>query len=62
MEGACGAYHEGVPLTGEDLDGINRQCVVVNAIDLNNCHVVAINGERVIGIARDGYKTETISK
>ena len=55
-------YHEGIALTGEDLDRVNGQCLCVDAIDFDDGHGMVIDGENVVRVAGDGDQTETVAR
>ena len=54
-------YHEGITLSGEDLDRVNGQCLCVDAIDFDDGHGMVIDGENVVGVAGDRDQTESIT-
>ena len=37
--------------TGEDIQGVYSNRIGLNAIRLNNCHIVAVDGEQEVAIA-----------
>ena len=56
-----GTYHEGITLSGEDLDRVNGQCLCVDAIDFDDGHGMVIDGENVVRVAGDRDQTESIT-
>lgn len=56
-----GTYHEGITLTGEDLDRVNGQRLCVDAIDFDDGHGVVIDRENVVRVAGDRDQTESIT-
>ncbi len=54
-------YDERIPLGGEDLDRIDRDRVMVHAVDLDDPHVMVVDGERVVRVARNVDQPHTIS-
>ena len=54
-------YDEGVPLSSENLDLIYSQRLVVDSVDLDNCHIVVVDAELPVGIARNRDKTEPVA-
>jgi hypothetical protein len=48
-------------LTRKNLDVVDRVSLRVDAIDLDDGHVVAVDGENVVGVARDGNDAETVA-
>ena len=57
-----GTYHEGITLSGEDLDRVNGQCLRVDAIDFDYGHGMVIDVENVVRVAGDGDQTETVAR
>ena len=57
-----GTYHEGITLSGEDLDRVNGQCLCVDAIDFDYGHGMVIDRENVVRIAGDRDQTESIAR
>lgn len=55
-------YDEGVTLAGVDLDGVDREGLVVDGVGLDDGHVVAVNGEDIVGVARQREKTHTVAE
>lgn len=53
--------NERVPLAGEDVDRVNLELLVVDAVNFNDGHIVIINREREVGVAGDGNKTEAVT-
>jgi hypothetical protein len=47
--------------TRKDLDVVDEVWLGVDTINLNDGHVVMIDGEYVVRIARDGDDAETVS-
>ena len=56
-----GTYNKGVPLPGEDLDRVDDDRLVVDRISLNDRHVVPVDREREVRVARHRDKTETVT-
>ena len=54
-------YDEGVPLACEDLDGVDGERLVVDRVDLDDGHVVAVDGEREVRVARHGDEAEAVA-
>lgn len=54
-------YNEGITLASKDLDGIDLEGLAVNTIDFNNGHVMIVDGEDMVGLAREGHETETVT-
>lgn len=54
-------YHEGIPLTNEDLNRVDCDWIVIDSVSLNNRHIMSINRECKIGVTRDRDETETVS-
>ena len=56
-----GATHnEGIPLASKDLDRVDGVGFVIDSIDLNDSHVVAVDGECVVRITRQTNQAEAI--
>lgn len=55
-------YDEGVTLAGVDLDGVDREGLVVDSVGLDDGHVVAVDGEDIVGVAREREKTHTVAE
>ncbi len=56
-----GTYNERVPLTGENLDRVHGDGFDVDAVDLDNGEVVALNGKDMVGIAREREQAEAVA-
>ena len=53
-------YDEGITLASEDLDGVDSVRMAVRPFHLNDRHVVSVDGEHPIWIARDADQPEAI--
>jgi len=54
--------HDGITLSGEYLEGVNGKRLVVDTVDLDDCHAVAVDAEDKIGVAADCDESEPITK
>ena len=54
-------YDERVPLASKDLDRVDSDGLVVHAVSLNDSHVVAVDREGVVGVARQRNKAEAVT-
>ncbi len=61
VHGLVSRQDERVPLAGEDLDLVNREGSVADSVHLDDVQVVAVDGEREVGIARHRDKAETVA-
>ena len=52
---------EGISLASEYLNLVHNEWLSADTVNLDDGQVVAVNGECVVGIARDGYQTETVT-
>ena len=48
-------------LTGEDLNLVNAQGLGADRVRLDDGHIVTINREREVRVARDGDKAEAVA-
>ena len=61
IDGLGGGEDERVALPGEDLDGIDGERLVVDRVDLDDGHVVAVDGEGEVRVAGHGYEAEAVA-
>lgn len=54
-------YNDGVSLTGKDLKLVDLKRIAVDTVHLDDCHIVAIDGESVIRVACNIDQTEAIA-
>lgn len=54
-------YDERVALTREDLDGVHYQRLVTDRVGLDDRHIVPVNREREVRVARNGNKAEAVA-
>ena len=54
------AYNERVSLPGVDLNRVDHKRVDIDAIRLDNGHVVPVNGEREVRVTRNADKPHTV--
>ena len=45
----------------ENLDGVYNMRLMVHAVNFDDSHVMAINGEDVVGVAREADQAEPIA-
>ena len=56
-----GSENKRVALTSVDLDGVDGKGLVVDGVDFNDSHVVTVDGEGEVGVARDGNEAEAVT-
>ena len=61
VDGLVGGEDERVALACVDLDLVNGEGLVVDRVDLDDRHVVAVDRERVVGVARERGETEAVT-
>ncbi len=52
---------EGVPLPGEDLDGVDDERLGVDAIGFDDGEVVGVDGEYPVWVAGGGHEAEAVA-
>ena len=57
-----GAYNERVTLTSVDLDRVDNDRLVVDRVSLNDRHVVPVDREGEVRVARHRNKAETVTR
>lgn len=60
-EADVNTYNEGITLTGEYLNSISYDRLVVDAIRLNDGECMAVDLEKIVGVARNIDEAETVS-
>ena len=60
-DGLVGGEDERVALAGEDPDGVDRERLVVDGVGLNDGHVVAVDGELEVRVARHRDEAEAVA-
>ena len=59
---ARNTYHERVPLSRENLDGVHRDRLRLNPVRLDDGQVMAVDAEDVVRVARQRDKAEAVPK
>lgn len=58
----AGTHDKGVTLSCEYLDGVDGERLGVHAVSFDDCHVVLIDAEDVVWIARHGHEAEPVTR
>ena len=61
VNGLVRVEDEGISLASEYLNLIHNQRLSVDTVNLDNCQVMAVDRECVVGVTGDGYQTETVT-
>lgn len=61
VDGLVGVEHEGIPLSSEDLDRVNRQRLRIDTISFDDRHSMSVNAKLIVRVTRNADKSEPVA-